>query len=161
MKYTSSSILSESRRCHGSKPQRDDRVGHRFVLCHGMAIRNDLVAPQNPRTRVVWVVVWWVSNITAWWFGAMVWSHGILWLSIQLGVSSSQLTTLIFFRWVGLNHQPAQLLASLMPDLSGSIQFPWLALCFGGSAAERGCLTSVDTRLPRKFKKVASCLKLF
>ena len=69
-------------------------------------------------------------------------------------MSSSQLTTVIFFRWVGLNHQPAQLLASLMPDLSGSIQFPWLALCFGGSAAERGCLTSVDPRLPRKFKKL-------
>ena len=128
MKYTSSSILSESRRCHGSKPQRDDGVGHRSVLCHGMANRNDLVAPQNPRTRVVWVVVWWVSNITGWWFGTMefydfpfTWEcHHPNWLQK-------------YFSGVGLNHQPAQLLASL----SGSIQFPWLALCFGGSALQK------------------------
>ena len=39
---------------------------------------------------------------TRWWFGTCG-----LWLSIQLGISSSQLTlTPSFFRGVGLNHQP-------------------------------------------------------
>ena len=37
----------------------------------------------------------------------VVWNHGIWWLSIQLGISSSQLTlTPSFFRGLGLNHQP-------------------------------------------------------
>ena len=40
----------------------------------------------------------------------VVWNHGIWWLSIQLGRTSSQLTFtpsfLIFFRGVGWNHQP-------------------------------------------------------
>ena len=38
-----------------------------------------------------------------WWFGTWIW-----WLSIQLAISSSQLTfTPSFFRGAGLNHQPA------------------------------------------------------
>ena len=37
----------------------------------------------------------------------VVWNHGFLWLSIQLGISSSQLTfTPSFFRGVSSNHQP-------------------------------------------------------
>ena len=39
--------------------------------------------------------------ITAWWFGTW-----ILWLSIQLGMSSSQLTNSIIFQRGRLNHQP-------------------------------------------------------
>ena len=44
--------------------------------------------------------IWFI--MTGWWFGTW-----ILWLSIQLGMSSSQLTIrLSFFRGVGWNHQP-------------------------------------------------------
>ena len=47
---------------------------------------------------------WRTSNCVCW---LVVWNHGISWLSIQLGISSSQLTlTPSFFRGVGLNHQP-------------------------------------------------------
>ena len=42
------------------------------------------------------------------WIWLVVWNHGILWLSIQLGISSSQVTfTPSFFRGVAKNHQPA------------------------------------------------------
>ena len=44
--------------------------------------------------------IWFI--MTGWWFGTW-----ILWLSIQLGMSSSQLTIrLSFFRGIGWNHQP-------------------------------------------------------
>ena len=47
----------------------------------------------------------------------VVWNHGILWLSIQLGMSSSQLTfTPWFFRGVSSNRQP-----DILMSLSGSL----------------------------------------
>ena len=42
------------------------------------------------------------DNLPGWWFGT--WILWILWISIQLGTSSSQLTNSIIFRGVGLNH---------------------------------------------------------
>ena len=64
-----------------------------------------------PPLKAAWRLVWYVplrnmllgfSTTTGWWFGTW-----ILWLSIQLGIWSSQLTfTPSFFRGVGLNHQP-------------------------------------------------------
>ena len=41
-------------------------------------------------------------NLPGWWFGT--WILWILWNSIQLGISSSQLMNSIIFRGVGLNH---------------------------------------------------------
>ena len=52
-------------------------------------------------------------SIAGWWFGTW-----ILWLSIQFGISSSQLTfTPWFFRGVGLNHQPVMLNPPTSPCL--------------------------------------------
>jgi hypothetical protein len=56
------------------------------------------------------------------------WNHGIFSLSIQLGISSSQLTfTPSFFRGVGLNHQPDMAISAVSWD-SNLHFFPLMVL---------------------------------
>ena len=90
------------------------RLGHGLVKvrCHqgtAWAWRHPMAMQQEPIGgiygplvgcgRAIFLEYPWVSTKTGWWFGTW-----ILWLSIQLGISSSQLT-FIFFRGVETTNQ--------------------------------------------------------
>ena len=58
----------------------------------------------------------------------VVWNHGILWLSIQLGMSSSQLTNSYFFRGVGQPPTSIQKVCKSRPiwRFGSACHFCWL-----------------------------------
>ena len=73
---------------------------------------------------------WWMCGIIPTWydndfqvsklFWLVVWNHGILWLFIQLGISSSQLTNSYFSEgW--LNHQPVLQFSQIDGGTAGDI----------------------------------------
>ena len=76
--------ITESRNCRALMALR-----FRACVCHLWGGSSHQAG--YPLVRLSW------CSFTAWWFGN-VWNHGILWLSIQLGMSSSQLTKSIIFQ---------------------------------------------------------------
>ena len=100
---------------HGCSCLEWTRFQFQWTSKHGPIELRHVIQPKNQPEQVPrywWYWSYWSSwssqpthFMAGWWFGTW-----ILWLSIQLGMSSSQLTNSIIFRrgrW--LNHQPARI----------------------------------------------------